>query len=324
MSTANLPLLVFLGLSLLSFAVSPFFRAGAMEVWRLAGLAGVYFLGLHIARKEAHVTWTVRVISFTAGVVALYGVMQRFGVDPLGLEGGPTSGRSNSLCGHPNFLASYLVFTLPLTAALFLSAGSRKSMVLWGADFALQAMCLVFTFSRAGWIGALAGSMVFVSLVVLRLGPRKVFTRKAARHWMLAGVVALSLGTAFAMGSSYSPFTSKRASLGIETRKLVYRGDLAVFAARPILGHGTGTFQTKFPEYRPREYAATDARINVYHAHNEYIQVAIETGLIGLGVFLWFLYSVSRETLHVTNIVTPLWENPLFRPDRHAAFSDST
>jgi putative inorganic carbon (HCO3(-)) transporter len=295
MTRANLPLLVFLGLSLLSFAISPFFRASSMEVWRLAGLAGVYFLGLHVARRKAHVAWTVRTIALTAGVVALYGIMQRFGADLLGLEGYHTSGRSNSLCGHPNLLASYLVFTLPLTAALFLSAGSRKALALWGADFALQAMCLVFTFSRAGWIGALVGSIVFVSLLTVRLRPRKVFTKEAARHWILAGVVVTSLGVAFAVGSSYSAFTSKRASLGIETRKLIYKGDLRMFAARPVFGHGIGTFQTKFPEHRPSGFVEADARLNVYHAHSEYLEIATETGVIGLGVFLWFLYSVLRS-----------------------------
>ena len=55
---------------------------------------------------------------------------------------------------------------------------------------------------------------------------------------------------------------------------------------RPILGQGVNTFMANYLHYwvggqqQPR------------YAHNCYLQMAAETGLVGLGTFLWLLWSM--------------------------------
>ena len=47
----------------------------------------------------------------------------------------------------------------------------------------------------------------------------------------------------------------------------------------PVLGSGPGTFYVAFPKYRPET-------IPVFYdyAHNDYVQIAAETGLVGLSL----------------------------------------
>ncbi len=301
-TAAALPLLVFLGLSAISLAYSPHSHASIAELWRLGILAGFFFLGGQVARDHRRMLWLARVIAGTAGLVALYGIAQRFGLDLISWGGSAATGRSFSTCGHPNFLAAYLVGTLPVTGALFLASRDRKTLALWGADVALQALCLYFTFSRGGWLGGLGAAGAFVLVIGWRDRFRGTFTPRARRGWALAGIVTAAIALGAIAGSSYSPFRSKAASLSIQTRVEIYRGGLRMFAAKPVLGHGTGTFEVVFPRFRPREYREIDPRPRVMHAHSEYLEILDELGVVGLGVFGWFLFMVARSGFRAVNV----------------------
>ena len=58
----------------------------------------------------------------------------------------------------------------------------------------------------------------------------------------------------------------------------------------PWLGHGINTFMQIFEAYR------TD-RGNPAYAHNSYLQLAAETGLLGLVSFLWIFVNLFRSFL---------------------------
>jgi len=54
-----------------------------------------------------------------------------------------------------------------------------------------------------------------------------------------------------------------------------------MFQTHPILGVGIGSYPTAYPRYHPRGwYAALE------HAHNYYINIAAEAGIIGLAAYL--------------------------------------
>jgi O-antigen ligase len=65
---------------------------------------------------------------------------------------------------------------------------------------------------------------------------------------------------------------------------------LAMVRARPVLGWGLGTFSTVYPQFRS---FYDDAPIN--EAHNDYMQLLVETGAVGGIITVWFLVIVFRE-----------------------------
>jgi O-antigen ligase len=65
-----------------------------------------------------------------------------------------------------------------------------------------------------------------------------------------------------------------------------------MFAQRPILGWGLGTFETVYPQFRS---FYTDLLVD--KAHNDYLQLLAETGVVGFAIVIWFLVAGFRTAL---------------------------
>jgi O-antigen ligase len=69
-----------------------------------------------------------------------------------------------------------------------------------------------------------------------------------------------------------------------EVRLATFRDGLHMFADKPVTGWGLGVFPTAYPRYRSYY---TNLFIN--EAHNDWLQVLIETGVVGFVLTLWFV-----------------------------------
>jgi O-antigen ligase len=76
-------------------------------------------------------------------------------------------------------------------------------------------------------------------------------------------------------------------------RLLILRDGMRMFADHPILGSGCGTFTTVFPHYR-----MFYDRMLINHAHDDFLEVLLETGLLGFAAALWFLWLLYRCGFH--------------------------
>ena len=65
-----------------------------------------------------------------------------------------------------------------------------------------------------------------------------------------------------------------------------------MFSQRPVWGWGLGTFPIVYPSYR-----SFYTNLFVNEAHNDYAQLLVETGLLGLGLMLWFLVQLYQYGL---------------------------
>ena len=70
-----------------------------------------------------------------------------------------------------------------------------------------------------------------------------------------------------------------------------------MFASHPLLGVGIGNYSAAYPRYHPRGWYAV-----AWHAHDYYINIAAEAGIVGLtaytlmiGVALWYSYVTVRQ-----------------------------
>jgi O-antigen ligase len=65
-----------------------------------------------------------------------------------------------------------------------------------------------------------------------------------------------------------------------------------MFSRRPFLGWGLGSFAFVYPQFRS---FYTDYLVN--EAHNDFLQVLVETGLAGAVAMLWFIVALYRNSL---------------------------
>jgi O-antigen ligase len=187
---------------------------------------------------------------------------------------------------------------------------------------------LVFAFSRyargrerwaAASAAALMGATIFLSgsrggmaAFVIQLGILFYFLFRERRGegtgFLLGGFLLLSLAAvAWIGGSSVSARIatvegSHRTELSRDIRVRIDRDTISMFVRRPILGWGLGTFEDVYPQFR-----SFYTSLLVDKAHNDYLQLAVETGALGLGAMIWFLWT----TLHHAWRKTPKWTSDI-------------
>ncbi len=190
-------------------------------------------------------------------------------------------GRMTGPYENPGDLATYLIVIVPLLLAYLIAFRPRTSWWLWILLF-VQVMCLVRTQTLGAWLGLGAG--VFTVLVI---NPR-------LRRWgiIIFGLVVIAAGFNLQQEGRFQRIASS-VDLGMADRRVMWHAAIDMIRDRPILGHGVNTFMANYLRYwvggerQPR------------YAHNCYLQVAAETGLIGLASFLGVLGLLFARLLTV-------------------------
>jgi len=183
-----------------------------------------------------------------------------------------------------NHYAGLMEMLAPLALVLSLSRlvqGGQRILAAFAAI--LMAGSIVLSLSRGGAISLLAELPVLFWMV------SRVQKGTLARVRMLLLVVAILAFLAF-IGSP--AMWQHLGHLRDVLRLDILKDSLKMFARRPILGWGLGTFQTTYPGFRS---FYTAFFINA--AHNDYIQVLVETGLAGFSCVVWFIVVLYRHGL---------------------------
>jgi O-antigen ligase len=251
--------------------------------WRREGAiaeASVLLLGLAFVAVPRERILRITVIG--APPIALYGILQYFGIDPLlnpamyhvG-EGAFQIVRPPSTLGHAAYFATYLLFAVFAGAALALEESSRVWKAVGLAVSGTATLALVLSGTRAALVGLIVG----VAWVVLR-------DRKMNWRWVLAGAVLVAIVAVL----FFSPGGEKlRARVHWSTedrfgggRPRLWRDSLAMSIERPLTGYGPETFALEFPRHESVELAA--AFPDFYHEspHNIFLDALVSKGFLGL------------------------------------------
>jgi len=144
--------------------------------------------------------------------------------------------------------------------------------------------------SRGGLIALAAEMVVFFAMVV---------RSRASRRQLLVFAILLVLlaGFWFWSDSAHTLLRFLPASGtddSVQMRLHILRDGVRMFAARPLLGWGIGTFPAVYPSFRS---FYTDLFVN--QAHNDYLQLLIECGALGFACAAWFLVVLFRRGLRL-------------------------
>lgn len=245
--------------------------------------------------REEQLVRLVGMLSFAMLGVSAYGLVQRIQgvevnysyVDPLLNEGMP--GRVFSVFENPNAFAEVLVMLLPLGIALLLASRAR-----WGKLAALCAIglgvaSLGMTYSRASWIGLVVAAGVFVLLWKPRLIPGLILLAICAIP-LLPDTIFNRILTIFNMSDTSTT-----------SRFPLYQAALEMIRARPVRGAGLGTDAVRRAIKDMNLYHGTAPFV---HAHDLYLQLWMETGLIGILSFLAAMLSSLKAAFRASAMRT--------------------
>jgi putative inorganic carbon (HCO3(-)) transporter len=203
----------------------------------------------------------------------------------------------------PNQLAGALTLYLPLALALVsIWRFSRRAIIgpllgLVGSllFLALVAGTLLLTQSRSGWMGGTAGILALVSLAGLT-------SRRRWARWlggalpvlaMLAVVVLIlhlgpqQLGENLFGKESASPVEEAVGAITLEDRVEIWSRALYAIHDFPFTGCGLGAFRRVVPILYPFFTVPPDT--DIAHAHNIFLQTALDLGIPGLVAYLALL-----------------------------------
>jgi O-antigen ligase len=153
-----------------------------------------------------------------------------------------------------------------MVGTIFLS-GSRGGMLAIVTELVILAVFLVK--QKRGLLTPV-GIGLFLSIVVALL------------LWIGGGELGRRIA---AVGFSHSEISS-------DTRLNIDRDGLRMFLKKPVLGWGLGTFPVVYPQFRT---FYTNFFIN--EAHNDYLQLLVEMGLLGFVTMVWFLLTLYTRAL---------------------------
>ena len=138
-TTLAFGVVLFLLLSGCSLVFSHYKAAGADRLELVICFVFFFFLVSQASHDRKTALASVEVASLGAFIVSVYGIMQFFGIDFFSQR---DLSRVFSTFGHPNFLASYLVCSIPLTTGLFLSARKHARKYYYALSIAILKGCV--------------------------------------------------------------------------------------------------------------------------------------------------------------------------------------
>lgn len=232
----------------------------------------IYFIVAESISTKEKVNLILKVIIASALLVGIDGIFQLVtGADFL--RNYPVQGYRVIACfDTPNGFAAWLIIMLPLAFSLAYFSKSSKKALLW-ILVCILIFGFVLTYSRSALIA------VLLSFVLLGLFRSK-------RLFVISIILVLIL-------PFIAPHYIKermKASMIDDVRVTLWQEALNITADYPILGSGLNTYASIAPKYKLTEETGC-------YPHNSYLQMAAESGLLGLGAFLWILIALFRTSL---------------------------
>jgi Tfp pilus assembly protein PilF/O-antigen ligase len=252
--------------------------------------AFLFFWSLSASSLRPPVPKLLFFVRLALALGSLYAVLQFYGFDPLS-QGRVFDGRPYGTIGNPDFWGAFLVMATPLSLGLWLS--SSQGSFVW---VALPVVALLLTQSRGAWLGFAGGFAAF--LWHLDRDKKLNYPRLAGLGWLALALVVLfsipnplnhaGLGTVRRLFSGFDPQQK-----GV--RLFLDRAAWNLSLKHPVVGVGGGRFTEAFLEEQGRMLQVEPGKAVFTHdAHNDFLQLAAESGWPALGLFaaLFLLASV--------------------------------
>ncbi|HTE85030.1 MAG TPA: O-antigen ligase family protein [Dehalococcoidia bacterium] len=233
-------------------------------------------------------------LALLGGTIAgiLLGALQVTSADPLTsrwyLYEETNFGVATGFFANANHMATLLVITLPFLAAL-LASGRGANVQRYSALLALVTGAGLVIIVGLVLNGSLAGYVLTLPVVAasaLIVMP----ARSYLRQWTIVLGALMLVGAVGALATSSvrsGPSLSQDASTSVQTRQEILSTTFDAVPHFMPLGSGLGSFSDVYPLYEN-----PDRIIDVYvnHAHNDYAELALETGIPGMIVLVLFLW----------------------------------
>jgi O-antigen ligase len=280
----------------LAWAPAPYSGSRVAGIW--LGLA-IFFTAGRFSLRERSAEWLFYALSVITALLAGSVIFERlyYGGEMLGI-----------FFNH-GVSAELLVTILPLQIISYLTSEKRWLAALSLALSGLSAVALLMGLRR----GAMIATVLILIAVAIGLALKLIKTQSRARTWVAVALLALAVG---AVGARYrqdivyrirgaTQLQSDEGGLTTRLRSWITAWEMG--KSNALIGVGAAGYPSLYSEYRKRFVSnpqySTIARsagaedfdeIRSPLVHNEYLEIFVELGIVGLLLFLAFWAQVIR------------------------------
>jgi putative inorganic carbon (HCO3(-)) transporter len=268
---------------------------------RTLSYIAVFFAMSSWLESRKHVARIIQILLVSTVCVALFGFYQEldgsytdfyFRLYPMQadvLE--PWVGRVTSFMFHFNSLAGYLNLVIPFSIGCMVLAKDHWTQRLGLICFATCTVALILTQSRGGLIAY--GGSLFVSVWLLA-------QKRTVRIGILA-TIAVVIAFVAPMFTNYFERLQSVDEVTALSRLAIWASAGSMFLAHPALGVGYGNYRISSLTFVPEPIGGQ------LHAHNLYLQLLAETGIVGFLLFFIVIGSVARNAVKLVKHPDPLF-----------------
>ena len=283
----NIPVAAFLVAAAIGVIMGVDFKH-SLKGYMTLGWISIFFLFVNNVKDETQFKKLVRILILITTIAGAYAIFQHFTrIDFFGnvkyLE--KSFARSPGFFNSPQTFGNYILLVLPVVFGLSFYSNNRREKRWLQLSGLIVLTAIIFSYTRGVWLG-LIGGLIFMAI----LRSRKLLL------FVLTGLIVCSVFLVILPSSGFSrrvmgTFKSERP---VGDRIYFWEGSLKIIRDYPITGLGWEGFGLVYPEYKPAE-----GRQLVSNAHNNFIDMAVDSGLLGLGIFIWFLVTIYKVGFHI-------------------------
>jgi exopolysaccharide production protein ExoQ len=256
---------------------------------------GIYFASRYPVKEQ------IQILAIAMAITAIFSLAYSLALPSFAIETGANAGAWRGPFVQKNIMGRIMVLT-NISISLLAPNSMRgiQRYIIWigaGASLLLMLLC-----------NSKTSIIIFLTLLMLRLFYTSI-------RWSKSRLIPFSIILILIVGCSslfgITNFEEITLSLGkdpsLSGRTYLWQAVLEQISLRPALGYGFSAFWT---DGGGADYVWQAIADKAPHAHNGFINITVELGLIGLALYTASLLWITKRSYHfvrVTQSVDGLW-----------------
>lgn len=237
--------------------------------------------------KLLTIIYIITLISYAVGIFQMISPMYVMPKKWVDLEEYNLKKRMFSTFFNPNIFGFYINIVIIIICTRFsrnkvlenVNIHTRKFEILEKATFISSIVCLFFTFSRSSWIS------LILSLFIVGI----LFDKKYLLYSIF--IFVCLFGADILLETNRGDITKLSSDSSLSYRIELWKSSFKIIKDNFIVGIGFGTLYKYTPLY------SNVIKSYIAHCHNVYLQILMDTGIIGFIIFLKTFYSMTKKIL---------------------------
>jgi len=303
----NFPILLFIIIAIISVLITNSFWSSLRGFVNILSYFLIYFIVINNIKNKDSFNFCLIIFFITASLISLYLIIQYYEIDPFLSD----IQRLTSTLGNRNYVASYLALIFPIAFSFFLLESKKRNKIFYEVTLLIIYTGIIVCHTRAIWI-ALIFSLLLFGYLLSHFKINKIL--KDNKKWLIILfsifiLITLIYSTDNPLNRSSITVAERAVSAfdmqgsSLRTRLLIWNSTIDMIKDRPLFGSGLGTFPLYYLEYQADFLQRNPSYLNFSgkagEAHNEYLQLWAEMGIIGLLSFLLIIIIFYKTNLNL-------------------------